>query len=116
MSDRPWWASDGPGEGGGVGGADGDDPQRGGDPGQQRHAHGDADDPPHRHRADAPTDVCQVCPICAMLRAVDDVRPELVEHLTEAARHLTLAAKAFVDAQATGFEGDEGLQRIDLDE
>lgn len=97
MSGRPWWASDAPGQGGGGGD---EEPEA----------------PPHRHRSDAPHDVCEVCPICAVLRAVDDVRPELVEHLTEAARHLTLAAKAFVDAQAAGFEDDEGLQRIDLDE
>lgn len=72
--------------------------------------------PPHRHGPDAPREVCQVCPICAVLRTLEDVRPEMIEHLTEAARHLTLAAKAFVDAQAEGFDGDEGLQRIDLDE
>lgn len=103
MSGRPWWASEGPGgDGAGAGSA--------------REDASTTDGPTHRHRADAPRDVCQVCPICAILRTVDDVRPELVEHLTEAARHLTLAAKAFVDAQAAGFEGDEGLQRIDLDE
>lgn len=107
MSGRPWWASDGP-----DGGPDPDGDGAGG-----RGAADDARDiPPHRHGADAPHDVCQVCPICAVLRAVDDVRPELVEHLSEAARHLTLAAKAFIDAQAAGYEPrDEGLERIDLD-
>lgn len=104
MSGRPWWASE-PGEDDGVGDHDprGDGPV------------GD-DVPPHRHRADAPHDVCQVCPICAVLRTVDDVRPELIGHLSEAARHLTMAAKAFIDAQAAGYGDDEGLQRIDLDE
>lgn len=105
MSGRPWWASDPSGEGPADGPGDDD-----ADPGPG------PDAPPHRHRADAPHDVCQVCPICAVLRTLDDVRPEMIEHLTEAARHLTLAAKAFVDAQAAGFDGDEGLQRIDLDE
>lgn len=116
MSGRPWWASEGPGPDDGAGDDAGDeDPRRGG-AGRRGDGPGERDIPPHQHRADAPHDVCQVCPICAVLRALDDVRPEMVEHLTEAARHLTLAAKAFVDAQAAGFEGDEGLQRIDLDE
>lgn len=107
MSGRPWWASDGSDADGGTAGGG----QRGG---SQR---GRADVPPHRHGADAPHDVCKVCPICAALRAVDDVRPELVEHLSEAARHLTLAAKAFIDAQAAGHDPqDGGLQHIDLDE
>lgn len=104
--DRPWWASE--------------------------HAHQDAgherDDgsservPPHEHRADADAAVCQVCPICALLRVVDEVRPEVLDHLTEAGRHLTLAAKAFLDAQAEAYErqgrGREGggLERIDLDD
>lgn len=105
MSGRPWWASE-PGE---------DDGARAHDPWDGVPGGGD-DVPPHRHRADAPHDVCQVCPICAVLRTVDDVRPELVEHLSEAARHLTMAAKAFIDAQAAGYEDDGGLQRIDLDE
>lgn len=100
MSGRPWWASE-PGEDDGVGPHD---PSGGGEA------------PPHRHRADAPHEVCQVCPICAVLRTVDDVRPELIAHLSEAARHLTMAAKAFIDAQAAGYEDDEGLRRIDLDE
>lgn len=108
MSGRPWWASE-PGEDDGVGPHDPHDPGGRG-PG------GAGDVPPHRHRADAPHDVCQVCPICAVLRTVDDVRPELIAHLSEAARHLTMAAKAFIDEQAAGYGDDEGLQRIDLDE
>lgn len=111
MSGRPWWASDGPGDDGATGDpVDGDGPSSG----RGRAA---KDVPPHQHGTDVPHDVCQVCPICAVLRAVDDVRPELVEHLSEAARHLTLAAKAFIDAQASGYEPqDGGLQHIDLDE
>lgn len=94
MSDRPWWASN-----------------DGGDGGDAREQH------THRHRAEAPAEVCAVCPVCAFLRVVGDTRPEVLEHLTEAARHLTLAAKAVVDAQAEQFSGGAGrLERIDLDE
>lgn len=60
---------------------------------------------------------CRACPICSFLEALDDSRPEVVEHLTEAARHLTLAAKTFIDAQAAGFDGqDDVLERIRLDD
>ena len=61
-------------------------------------------------------EVCHLCPICTGLRLLEEVRPEVVAHLTEAARHLTLAAKAVVDAQADQFAGDGGLQHIDLDD
>lgn len=101
MSGRPWWASpEGAERGDGRGGGDGD---------------GEGEQHQHQHRPDAPREVCQVCPICALLRAVGDVRPELIEHLTEAARHLTLAAKAFIDAQAAAYE-DDGLEHIPVDE
>jgi hypothetical protein len=61
-------------------------------------------------------DVCRACPVCTFLRMVGDARPEVVTHLMEAARHLTLAAKAAVDGQATRFDGTGGFQRIDLDD
>lgn len=96
--DRPWWASDP------AGGPTGDDPGEG--PGGSA-AGGSA--PPG-----AP--VCQVCPVCSFLRVVQDARPEAMEHLLEAAHHLTLAAKAVVDAHADGFGGAGGLEHIPLDE
>lgn len=97
-SGRPWWAS----------GAETGAHDRSGhaeDPGQE--------DAPHRHLGGA--EVCQVCPICSFLRLVEGVRPEVVEHLTEAARHLTLAAKAVIDAQAESFGAPRDLERIDVD-
>lgn len=97
-SGRPWWAS------GAETGAD-DRRRHADDPGQQ--------DAPHRHLGGA--EVCQVCPICSFLRLVEGVRPEVVEHLTEAARHLTLAAKAVIDAQAESFAPRDRLERIDVD-
>lgn len=88
---RPWWAS---GEG---------------DPTPPR---GD-----HRHHADAAPEVCAVCPVCSLLRLVGETRPEIIEHLTEAARHLTLAAKAVVDAQAEHLSRREDrFERIDLED
>ncbi len=69
--------------------------------------------PPGPHGSD---EVCQVCPICAFLRVVGETRPEVVEHLVEATHHLTLAAKAVVDAHAEGFERDGGLEHIELDD
>lgn len=62
-------------------------------------------------------DTCQYhCPVCAGLRALEEVRPELVTHLSEAARHVTLAARAFVDAQADRYASADGFERIDLDD
>lgn len=101
MTDRdrwPWWAS---------GDRRGDGPRD--DPAGQRAA--PTGPPPHRHG-----EPCQICPICSFLRLVEGVRPDVVDHLTEAARHLTLAAKAVIDAQAEGFaRRDDQLERIEVD-
>jgi hypothetical protein len=72
------------------------------------------DGPGHVHAA--PGEVCHLCPVCAGLRAFDEARPEVVAHLGEAARHITLAARALLDAQAEALRRPEGLERIDLDE
>lgn len=64
-----------------------------------------------RHQPDGST--CGVCPLCSAIAALGDARPELVGHLSEAARHLTLAAKAFVDAQAASY-GPTDLERIEV--
>lgn len=56
--------------------------------------------------------VCDACPVCITLRAVQEARPEVVAHLADAAHHVTAALQAFADAQAGP---DEGLQHIDLD-
>lgn len=68
------------------------------------------------HRGSPAPSECRICPVCAGLRAVGDARPEVVAHLTDAARHLTLAAKAVVDAQADALGPDDRLHRIPLDE
>jgi hypothetical protein len=60
--------------------------------------------------------VCTVamCPICTLVTAVGDARPELTEHLLVAGRELLLALKVLIDARL-GEEpasGGEGLTRI----
>ncbi|MBW3620218.1 MAG: hypothetical protein KY461_08235 [Actinobacteria bacterium] len=79
-----------------------------------RSARDPRDEPRHHHGPSV--DACQVCPVCAGIRILSEARPELVTHLSEAARHLTLAARAFLDAQADVLRRDDGLQRIDLDD
>lgn len=56
--------------------------------------------------------VCDACPVCIGLRAVRQVRPEVIGHLSDAAHHVSLALRAFADAQAGT---DEDLEKIDLD-
>ncbi len=56
--------------------------------------------------------VCDACPVCIGLRALRQVRPEVIGHLSEAAHHVSLALRAFADAQVAD---DEGLEKIDLD-
>jgi hypothetical protein len=73
-------------------------------------------------------DVCGVCPICVGLRALAESRPELMNHLAEAARHVALAARSLRERPADA--GDEargrqarpgdgrardGLEHIDLE-
>lgn len=119
---RPWWASAGPGDEPGAPEEPDDELLR--DPLYRDPLHRD---PLQEHlrrlgghlgaQVPGQSDVCQVCPVCSLLRVFGDARPELMEHLTEAARHLTLAAKAVIDAQAALFaRPTERLERITLDE
>jgi hypothetical protein len=96
---RPWWASDGAA-------APGDDDV---DPvdahrAARRGASGPAgewdvpvdDDGPPSAAAHGP-DVCGICPFCVALRALGESRPQLVEHLSEAARHLSAALRSVLE-------------------
>lgn len=60
--------------------------------------------------------VCHACPVCVALRALEGSRPEVVAHLSEALHHLSLAARAFLEAQVGATGGDGGLRRVDLDD
>lgn len=42
-------------------------------------------------------DQCRSCPVCLLLRAFDDLRPEVRIHLAAAGRELLLALRAAVD-------------------
>jgi hypothetical protein len=130
---RPWWASEAD-----AAASDPVDPvdahraaRRGGFPTEDPAAWWDGQAPPEggpageahdRARADQPghgPDVCGVCPLCAALRALGETRPQLVEHLTEAARHLAAAFRSVVDEPRPD-EADEPrdrvpFERIDLD-
>ncbi|MFT5221845.1 MAG: hypothetical protein ACI867_000140 [Glaciecola sp.] len=94
-----------------VDGAQGDQDGEG-SPGNADGGDGGADG--HRHGAvDA---YCHLCPVCSLLRALEDVRPEVLVHLTQAARHVTLAAKAVIDAQSDRFGPDQGFESINLED
>lgn len=55
---------------------------------------------------------CRACPWCIAVRSLGDARPEVLDHLDEALRHLVAAARAWVDAAES--RGD--WQRIELDD
>ena len=63
--------------------------------------------------------VCTVglCPICTLVTAFGDARPELTEHLLLAGRELLLAMKVLIDARLQGgrrrLRG--GLERISIE-
>ncbi|MEX2503627.1 MAG: hypothetical protein WD378_02185 [Egicoccus sp.] len=123
---RPWWATpDDPGH------LDEQDPvaahraARRGDGQDDAGPAGDADDGDGDAGHDP--DVCGVCPWCTGLRMLSTSHPEVVGHLTDAARHLTQAVRTLVadlqgPAETNGATGgrDDGqreapFERIDLD-
>lgn len=53
----------------------------------------------HEHVPD-----CAYCPICATISVVRNTKPEVLEHLANAARELIIAAGILVD-EAEGFVG-----------
>lgn len=55
---------------------------------------------------------CRACPWCIAMRSLGDVRPEVVDHLDEALRHLVAAARAWVEAA----ESRGQWERIELDD
>jgi hypothetical protein len=55
-------------------------------------------------------ELCGICPLCTLARALEDSRPDLLEHLTEAARHLAAAARSLLDPAVTD-PGDAASDR-----
>lgn len=124
--DAPWWASEdgatrvdpGPAAEDRPGGA-GPSADRGptDDPGDDHDASGGPGARDHLHGFGGGGDACTVCPICSLIRVVEDSRPEVVTHVVEAMRHLTQAAKVVIEAQSDllGRPGG-GLEHIPLDD
>lgn len=118
---RPWWASDDPD-------VDAVDPEvdpieahrtarRGdGDPPSDPGPAGDdgardTDDAARPHGSDVGDhrpEICGVCPICVTARILGESRPELLDHLTEAARHLAAAVRAVVEPSPAGGQSPPG--------
>lgn len=46
------------------------------------------------HRCESP---CQLCPVCQLISAARNVRPDVVEHLAEAIGSVVLAFRAFTE-------------------
>lgn len=85
-------------------------------------------DPPSGGPGSLPHDpaVCGRCPICMGLRRLGDQHPEVLEHLTEATRHLSAAVRTLLDQRtdprpsgadtgATGADAGAPFERIDVD-
>jgi hypothetical protein len=70
-------------------------------------------------RAEHPTCNVAFCPICLLVTAIGDIRPELVEHLLLAGRELLLAARSVIDARLEAMDeaepGNTGLERISIE-
>lgn len=43
---------------------------------------------------------CTLCPVCVLLQALSSMRPEIMQHLLNAGRELTLALTAMLESQA----------------
>ncbi len=59
---------------------------------------------------------CQLCPICQLIGALRGTRPEVVEHLADAAGSLLAALRAAIDAHERDWTARRapGVERIDI--
>lgn len=60
---------------------------------------------------------CRVCPICQLVHVVRGSRPELLEHLAEAATHLALALRVGIEQSEHRWAArrpDAGVEHIDI--
>jgi hypothetical protein len=83
-----------------------------------------ASPPPDPHAAPAveasvpANPVCSVafCPICMVVTALGEARPELVEHLLLASREMLLAVRAVIDAKLEAQQSAPAkLERLRID-
>jgi hypothetical protein len=55
------------------------------------------------------------CPICMVVTAMGDARPDLMDHLLAASREMLLALRALVDARLQGTEPPARLERLTIE-
>jgi hypothetical protein len=68
-----------------------------------------------RNRAKSPLCSVGFCPICLVVTAMGDSRPELTEHLLVAGREMLLALRAVIDARLEGTEPSSRLERLTIE-
>ncbi len=61
--------------------------------------------------------ICSValCPICLVVTAVGEARPDLVQHLLMASREVLLAVRSIIDARLEGAPKPSRLERITVE-
>jgi hypothetical protein len=55
------------------------------------------------------------CPICTVVTALGEARPELVEHLVMASREVLLAVRGLIDARLEGMTPPTKLERLTIE-
>jgi len=125
---RPWWASDDPGVDELV---TDEDPvtahrtARRSVPTDATSAPGDGEPAPDPGRG-APSagathdpSTCGLCPVCVGLRLLGEHRPEVIDHLNEASRHLSAALRGLLEPRVGTPGGDRApadrFERIEVD-
>lgn len=88
-------------------------PRRAPEPEPHRHEPG-AELPPASSFQPGMSAQCLVCPICMSLYALQQSRPEAMEHVMAAGYELFLAFRALVESQAERWEQVNTLQRISV--
>ncbi len=61
--------------------------------------------------------MCSValCPICMIVTAVGEARPDLIQHLLVASREVLLAVRSVIDARLEGTTKTSKLERITVE-
>ena len=61
--------------------------------------------------------ICSValCPICLVVTAVGEARPDLIQHLLVASREVLLAVRSVIDARLEGTPEPSKLERITVE-
>ncbi len=116
---RPWWASDDPGVDELFADEDPVTAHRtarrpapaDGEP-DPAPADGDADPAPEREAPSAggthDPSTCGLCPVCIGLRLLGEHRPDVLNHLNEASRHLAAALRGLLEPTVDGSGEDRG--------